>query len=302
MSSREDATNLDNPLVSIIIPSYNSRKWVCDAIDCALQQTYPHCEVIVIDDGSTDGTSALLEEKYGCSIRYFYQKNSGLAAARNAGISYAIGKYIQFLDADDLIASNKLQVQVESLAGYDRPALSYCDYVCSDLTTNQLLDKKMSPVIKHENQLHDLALRWECDLSIPAHCFLFEAKLFTDHQILFDTSLPNHEDWDCWMQIFALYPQIVFIDDVLAFYRQNADSMCKNQQKMRAGFLMAVTKQKRIFMDDPEMLQILRMKKENVRALYHEYGIAGRIKSHLPKLLVTLGRVVIPERVIRFFY
>jgi len=104
-----------NKLVSIIIPSYNSRQWVCDAIDCSLQQTYPHCEVIVVDDGSTDGTAELLSTNYGDKIRYVYQENRGLSGSRNTGLRNARGDYIQFLDADDLIALDKLEIQVRGL-------------------------------------------------------------------------------------------------------------------------------------------------------------------------------------------
>ena len=78
---------LHSRLVSIIIPSFNSRKWVCDAIDCSLNQTYQNCEVIVIDDGSTDNTKELLQQKYGNRIKYIYQEKTGVSLAQETQAS-----------------------------------------------------------------------------------------------------------------------------------------------------------------------------------------------------------------------
>ena len=98
-----------NPLVSIIIPAYNARRLIGESIDSVLNQTYSNCEILVIDDGSTDGTRAFLQHRYGDQIRYIYQKNQGRGAARNYGLRLARGKYIQFLDADDLILPDKIR-------------------------------------------------------------------------------------------------------------------------------------------------------------------------------------------------
>jgi glycosyltransferase involved in cell wall biosynthesis len=106
-----EQSTINNRLVSIIIPSHNSRKWVCDAIDSSLQQTYSHCEVIVVDARSTDNSKTLLQEKYSDKIRYVYQQNRGLAGARNTGIRHAKGEYLQFLDADDTITTDKIERQ-----------------------------------------------------------------------------------------------------------------------------------------------------------------------------------------------
>ena len=97
------------PTVSIIIPTYNRQSLVQETIDSVLRQSLSDWELIVIDDGSTDETGAVLTERYGTSIRYVYQQNQGESAARNYGISLAQGKYVAFLDSDDLWLPNKLQ-------------------------------------------------------------------------------------------------------------------------------------------------------------------------------------------------
>lgn len=101
-------------LVSAIIPTYNCAKYVISAIESALAQTHKNLEIIVIDDGSTDNTSESLK-KYieSGAIRYFYQKNSGVSAARNVGIQQSRGDFIAFLDSDDVWLKYKLHVQLE---------------------------------------------------------------------------------------------------------------------------------------------------------------------------------------------
>ena len=98
------------PLVSIIIPTYNTKQYICEAIDSALAQTYKNIEIIVVDDGSTDNTKDILEEYiHKNQIIYHYQKNMGLSSARNTGILLSKGDYILCLDADDKIEPEYLQ-------------------------------------------------------------------------------------------------------------------------------------------------------------------------------------------------
>lgn len=91
-----------NNMISIIIPAYNAEKYIERSINSVLNQSYPDIELIVVNDGSTDRTSKILES-YGDKIRYFYQENRGVASARNLGIEIANGNYIAFLDSDDYL-------------------------------------------------------------------------------------------------------------------------------------------------------------------------------------------------------
>src|SRR5581483_8159413 len=94
-------SKLDKPTISVIIPCFNHAAYLAKAIQSALVQTLPADEIIVVDDGSTDDTAKVTASS-GTRIRYVYQSNAGLSAARNTGIKLATGKYIGFLDADDL--------------------------------------------------------------------------------------------------------------------------------------------------------------------------------------------------------
>src|ERR1041385_4381684 len=92
------------PLVSILIPAYNAEQWIGDAIRSAIDQTWDHKEIIVVDDGSTDRTLAAAKRFESPLVRVVSQKNQGAAAARNLAFSLSKGDYIQWLDADDLLA------------------------------------------------------------------------------------------------------------------------------------------------------------------------------------------------------
>ena len=101
--------------VSVIIPAYNGDRYIAEAIDSALEQTYKgEYEIIVVDDGSTDNTSQVIEQ-YGERVNYLSQKNQGVAASRNLGLAAARGKYIAFLDQDDIFLPHKLSSQVALL-------------------------------------------------------------------------------------------------------------------------------------------------------------------------------------------
>jgi glycosyltransferase involved in cell wall biosynthesis len=100
------------PLVSILIPAYNAGRWITETLDSALAQTYAHCEIIVIDDGSTDDTLANARCYEGRNLRVVTQPNAGASAARNHGLHLARGAFIQFLDADDLLAPDKIERQM----------------------------------------------------------------------------------------------------------------------------------------------------------------------------------------------
>ena len=104
----------DDPLVSIIIPTYNYARFLPYAVDSALNQNYLNVEVIVVNDGSKDETSEVAQS-YGERIRYIYQENQGLSAARNSGIQEAKGDYLVFLDADDILALNMVEQSLEAL-------------------------------------------------------------------------------------------------------------------------------------------------------------------------------------------
>lgn len=118
-----------NTLVSIIIPCYNSGAFLADAIESALGQTWPNIEIIIVDDGSTDN-SLDIARQYTCqpNIKVFERANHGSAATRNFGFLKSAGDFIQYLDADDVLSSDKISKQLELLSNYDEGFISSCPW------------------------------------------------------------------------------------------------------------------------------------------------------------------------------
>ncbi|HEY4324125.1 MAG TPA: glycosyltransferase family 2 protein [Mucilaginibacter sp.] len=109
---------MDNPLVSIIIPVYNSEKYVAECIESAINQTWSNKEIIIVDDGSTDRSLTIVQRQANNPlVKIIQQSNKGASAARNTGLKEAKGDYIQFLDADDLLSPNKIEEQIKGLNG-----------------------------------------------------------------------------------------------------------------------------------------------------------------------------------------
>lgn len=121
---RAQGRTTEPPLVSVIMPSYNTARFIGEAIDSVLEQDYPHKELIVIDDGSTDGTVDVVRG-YGERVRLITQHNQGAAVARNAGLAAARGELIAFQDSDDLWLPGKLRAQVGHLQRHPEVGLVY---------------------------------------------------------------------------------------------------------------------------------------------------------------------------------
>jgi glycosyltransferase involved in cell wall biosynthesis len=107
---------MPTPLVSVLIPCYNAEPWIAETLESALGQTWPNKEIIVVDDGSSDSSADILREFLPHGIKVIRQQNRGASAARNLALSEAQGEFIQFLDADDLLAPNKIEIQMKRLA------------------------------------------------------------------------------------------------------------------------------------------------------------------------------------------
>src|SRR3989338_7230913 len=126
------------PMVSVIIPVLNGAKYIRDAVNSVLGQTFKDFEIIVVDNGSTDETKAVLEPwvKRG-EVHYLHEMNKGPARARNAGIRHARGKYLKFLDYDDLLYKNQLEYQVNHLKDKNEFVISATDYELEFCTKNK---------------------------------------------------------------------------------------------------------------------------------------------------------------------
>lgn len=197
------------PLVSIIIPSYQSSEFVSNAIKSCLSQTYKNIEIIVIDDGSTDNTRNILSSYIDAKkINYIYQNNKGLSAARNTGLRTARGEYIQFLDSDDIMKPEKIQLQINYLINHPEDMGVYSDYVV----------QKNSQIIHYKKKYPTGNLFKNVSFShfvMPIHTVLLRAENLP----LFDEALVQGEDRDFWLNIFQEEAHSFgFINQIIAIY------------------------------------------------------------------------------------
>lgn len=130
---------MQNPLVTVIIPAYNCANCISYAIESVLNQTHKSYELIIVDDGSTDDTSKIVL-KYKDNIKYIYQDNGGVSKARNTGIRNSNGKYIGFLDADDIWDNNKLEIQLKAFEKQDDVGLIFSNF--RQTKNNNVLNNK----------------------------------------------------------------------------------------------------------------------------------------------------------------
>ena len=192
--------------ISVVIPTYNRIALVERAIDSVLMQSIKPFDIIVVDDGSDDGTSEMIQKKYR-SINLVQQQNSGVSAARNNGIKHAKGDWIALLDSDDEWTEKKLENQVNRLI--KNPDYHFCHtneiWIRNGVRVNQ---KKRHQ--KYGGYIFDKCLDI-CRISPSSTLF---KKNILEHVGWFDTQLPVCEDYDLWLRITADY-KILFVDEPL---------------------------------------------------------------------------------------
>lgn len=192
--------------ISVVIPTYNRIALVERAIDSVLRQSIKPFDIIVVDDGSDDGTSEMIQKKYR-SINLVQQQNSGVSAARNNGIKHAKGDWISLLDSDDEWTEKKLENQVNRLI--KNPDYHFCHtneiWIRNGVRVNQ---KKRHQ--KYGGYIFDKCLDI-CRISPSSTLF---KKNILEHVGWFDTQLPVCEDYDLWLRITADY-KILFVDEPL---------------------------------------------------------------------------------------
>jgi alpha-1,3-rhamnosyltransferase len=206
-----------SPLVSVIIPCYNHEKFVKEALQSVINQTYTNIQLIVIDDGSTDNSVEVIKElKQNFDFVFETQSNIGLSSTLNKGITkYAKGKYIAILASDDIWQENKLSIQVKFLENNKDFAM-----VCSNAfivnSQSEIVDKFYNNFTNPNISFTEIALGRKI---IPALTVIIRKEIF-DFVGLFDKNLLI-EDWDMWLRISYKY-KVAGIDAYLANYRQHA--------------------------------------------------------------------------------
>jgi len=220
--------------VSIIIPTYNYGRYIQRAINSALQQSYPNIDVIVVDDGSTDNTQAILAE-YGDTIRNIKQRNQGASAARNHGISEAHGDYIAFLDADDYYLPGNISTKVEYLVSHPEYQWCYSDWAWVDEQgTIAGYGHEPKQSMAHYKLQGDVFSDVLGGLRLGTNVFLFRRSILL-HAGGFDEQLTTLEDYDLFLRISRDFP-IGYIDQALCHIYAHSGSLGMGTSKQKGYY------------------------------------------------------------------
>lgn len=184
--------------VSVIIPTYNRKALLGKAIDSVLAQTWKSFELIVVDDGSDDGTAPFVQKTYP-QVSYIHQHNKGAAAARNTGIKAARHELLTFLDSDDCFDHRKLELQTSAMLDQPGYLVSHTQEIW--YRRGKILNQK-NRHRKDEGNIYSRCL----DLCAVGMSTIMARRQLFDQVGLFDESLPCCEDYDLWLRVSAKYP------------------------------------------------------------------------------------------------
>lgn len=219
------SSSTNAPATTVIIPAYNQGHYLGRAIDSVLTQSDQAFEIIVVDDGSTDDTAAVAR-KYSADrrVRYIFQQNSGLSAARNTGIRHARGQYLSFLDSDDLFLPQKLALLRRHFERHPHLGLvaGQAHPIDEDgRPTGVLFDERLPQEGRY------------LLLGNPLHVGSVLLRRSWQEKVgLFDETLRSYEDWDMWLRLALAGCPMGFVDKPVSLYRFHADQMTRDGSQM----------------------------------------------------------------------
>ena len=202
-----DGTGNAPPKVSVIVPVYNQGKYLSEALDSVVRQTYPYWECIIVNDGSSDGTEEVAKYyvNQDARFKYLYQENAGVAAARNNGIKHSDGFFILPLDGDDYINSTYLEKAVNYLQFHPETTLVY---------------GKVERFGKEKGLMNLPEYSWDSIIwrNCIVNCAMFKRADFENTRG-YDVNMRNHQDWDYWLTLLNPDSVVHCFDEVMLYYR-----------------------------------------------------------------------------------
>lgn len=253
------------PHVSVIIPTYNRAHLIGATIASVLEQTYSDFEVIVVDDGSTDQTELVISRISDSRLRYVRQPNCGRSKARNHGLSLARGKYITFLDSDDLYLPGKIELQVNYLVSHPDVGMVYTSAHCINEQGAML---KHNYIAAESGYIYeDIAFFTPVTITLPT---VMTYKKVMENVGCFDENMHRFEDTDMWRRISKSY-RIDAMPEFTCLIRAHDDNSLINQDPVQIASALDYYAQK-IIRDDNEIS--LKIRKKGLAALYRYYGDA----------------------------
>ncbi|OFX69168.1 MAG: hypothetical protein A2X12_04600 [Bacteroidetes bacterium GWE2_29_8] len=270
-------------LISVIVPCYNQANYLKDAVISLINQSYKEWECIIVNDGSSDNTEQVAKDLMDIDNRvtYVFQNNKGLPGARNTGLKIANGKYIQILDSDDIISSDKFEKQLSIMEQRANVDIVYCDYLSftDDAPQDYFSFFKRQKI--QEDALNDFIYNYEKEFITPVHIYLFRKSCF-DRWGLYDESLKNYEDWDLYLRFASNKPNYYYMNENMAYYRRNTGGICSDTYTTVNWRIKVINKQlKSDILDEAQKRQLRFSLHDFVGKLGFEYIKIGEYAEGL---------------------
>ena len=288
-----------SPLVSIIIPVYNSEKHLAECIESAIAQTWINKEIIIVDDGSTDNSLTIAKKYENDRIKVYSQPNKGASAARNKGLQEAKGEYVQFLDGDDLLSANKITDQMALLDGRgDWLSISRTIYFsdkkplpADPSTHDEEVEYDDDPVKFVINMYYKAAIEKDHRGVVTVHSWLSPKKLL-DIVGPWNEDLSVDDDGEYFCRVMLASKGIIYVPDAVNFYRKfhsNSNLSARQDAKsMQSKLLANELKYKHLKekSDDPLVdTAMAKVFKENAVTFYPEFmNLYRRANKHVKDL------------------
>jgi glycosyltransferase involved in cell wall biosynthesis len=254
--TRDPADDLDD-LVSVIIPAYNVATFIKEALDSVFAQTYPHYQVIVVNDGSPDTPE--LEQvlaPYLHRVTYIKQENRGLSGARNTGLRAATGSLVALLDADDIWMPDYLEEQTRFLREHPEYDLVYSNArIFGDTIYDGQEYTDVCPSAGEATPAAIISRRCQVFVSVTARTPALKA-------VAFDESLRSCEDFDCWIRFTAAGFRIGYHRKILVRCRRHGASLSANRTRMGEYNIQVLTKSLSLWPQDSEEVRLLLQQRE----------------------------------------
>lgn len=280
------------PKVSVIIPVYNASKYIDKCISSVVNQSYPNIEIIVIDDGSTDSSLDIANKYKSNAVKIISQTNKGAAAARNAGLQIATGEYIQFLDADDILEKQKIEIQIGVLQKYNYPSnvVASCGWKHLKDTVYEVNDNQKKVWHTYQKPIEILKDFATVPCCLPHSVYLTPLKLI--HEIGgWNEKLSKNDDGEFFARILEKTEKLIFCPNSYSFYRSTPNSLSKQTSskvalsQIQSQLIMADIMEKEL--GEPAHDAICKMLTSSLCSIYPYYRKTRKIgeaylKQHYP--------------------
>ena len=294
------------PQISIIVPAYNAAKTIEETIVAVQKQTFQDWELIIVNDGSTDDTLAVVENITEPKLKIISTENNGVAEARNIGSANAMGTYVAFLDADDLWVKNKLERQLQALEQNPDAVVAY-SWTC-------FMDREGDSYVYHASSQYrytgNVYARLLVADFIHSGSNTLIRKSALDRVGGFDSKCNGCEDWDMWLRLSAI-GDFVVVPQHQIMYRRAFGSTTSDVKKMYRQAIFAIDK---AYQAAPKHLQPLRRQTEAnlhmyTASLYLQHGVdtfqarqAGKhLKKSVQKYYPMLGKTIMQKLIVKFW-